>query len=221
MLDMRTVWADRAAQVKSNTALTPWLKRRACAPRLVNVVDQVVPHVPVRQCVLSLSIPPRPPLAPQPKLVAPVPHDGLAADGHRPLLGRVLRGLSALPKIAIKARGKQLHQVPLDNSGTMLRTHFLQIDGMGIRDRQFSGDDLYRQPDLCGAQPRVGSYRGRADRSGLVARRVSRLTIDVARCAPIKESVLRQHAKAGFKAGWTMSNPAYSPGWGARRENQT
>ena len=98
-----------------------------------NVVDQVVPHVPVRQRVLSLSIPPRPPLAPQPKLVAPVPHDGLAADGHRPLLGRVLRGLSALPKIAIKARGKQLHQVPLDNSGTMLRKHFLQLDGLGIR----------------------------------------------------------------------------------------
>ena len=37
----------------------------------------------------------------------------------------------------------QLHQVPLDNSGTMLRKHFLQIDGLGIRDRQFSGDDLY------------------------------------------------------------------------------
>ena len=25
----------------------------------------------------------------------------------------------------------------------MLRKHFLQIDGLGIRDRQFSGDDLY------------------------------------------------------------------------------
>ena len=93
-----------------------------------NVVDQVVPHVPVRQCVLSLSIPPRPPLTPQPKLLTPVPHDGLAVDGHRPLLGPVLRGWSALLEIAIEARGNQLHQVPLDNSGTMLRKHFLQLD---------------------------------------------------------------------------------------------
>ena len=108
-----------------------------------NVVDQVVPHVPVRQCVLSLSIPPRPPPAPQPKLLAPVPHNVLTVDGHRPLLGPVLRGWSALLEIAIEARGNQLHQVPLDNSGTMLRKHFLQIDGLGIRDRQFSGDDLY------------------------------------------------------------------------------
>jgi len=43
MLDMRTVWADREAQVKSNTALTPWLKRGACAPRLVSDVQRIGP----------------------------------------------------------------------------------------------------------------------------------------------------------------------------------
>jgi hypothetical protein len=107
-----------------------------------NVVDQVVPQMPVRHWVLSLSIPPRPPPAQQPKLLRPVPHDGLAVDGHRLLLGPVLRGWSALPAFAFEARGNQLHLVPVDNCGTMLRKHVLQIDGQGIRDRQFSGDDL-------------------------------------------------------------------------------
>ncbi|SIR08693.1 Protein of unknown function [Aromatoleum tolulyticum] len=72
--------------------------------------------------------------------------EGLAVDGHRLLLGLrgpVLRGWSALLEIAVEARGDHLHLVPLDDSGTLLRKHFLQLDGLGVRDLHFSGDDLY------------------------------------------------------------------------------
>ena len=72
--------------------------------------------------------------------------EGLAVDGHRLLLGLrgpVLRGWSALLEIAVEAGGDQLRLVPLDDSGTLLRKHFLQLDGLGIRDLHFSGDDLY------------------------------------------------------------------------------
>jgi hypothetical protein len=33
--------------------------------------------------------------------------------------------------------------VPLDESGALLRKHFMQLDGLGVRDLHFSGDDLY------------------------------------------------------------------------------
>ena len=72
--------------------------------------------------------------------------EGLAVDGRRLLLGLrgpVLRGWSALLEIAVEARGDQLRLVPLDDSGLMLRKHFLQLDGLGVRDLHFSGDDLY------------------------------------------------------------------------------
>jgi hypothetical protein len=72
--------------------------------------------------------------------------EGLAVDGHRLLLGLrgpVLRGWSALLEIAVEARGAQLQLVPLDDSGTLIRKHFLQLDGLGVRDLHFSGDDLY------------------------------------------------------------------------------
>ena len=72
--------------------------------------------------------------------------EGLAVDGRRLLLGLrgpVLRGWSALLEIAIEARGDQLRLAPLDDSGTLLRKHFLQLDGLGVRDLHFSGDDLY------------------------------------------------------------------------------
>ena len=54
--------------------------------------------------------------------------EGLAADGRRLLLGLrgpVLRGWSALLEIAVKARGDELRLVPLDDSGTLIRKHFL------------------------------------------------------------------------------------------------
>jgi len=72
--------------------------------------------------------------------------EGLAVDGRRLLLGLrgpVLRGWSGLIEIEVEARGDQLRLVPLDDSGILLRKHFLQLDGLGIRDLHFSGDDLY------------------------------------------------------------------------------
>ena len=72
--------------------------------------------------------------------------EGLAVDGRRLLLGLrgpVLRGWSALLEIAVEARGDQLRIAPLDESGALMRKHFLQLEGLGIRDLHFSGDDLY------------------------------------------------------------------------------
>ncbi len=73
--------------------------------------------------------------------------EGLAVlDGRRLLLGLrgpVLRGWSALLEIAVEARADHLQLAPLDDSGTLLRKHFLQLDGLGVRDLDFSGDDLY------------------------------------------------------------------------------
>ena len=72
--------------------------------------------------------------------------EGLAVDGQRLLLGLrgpVLRGWSAMLEIAVEARGDHLRLAPLDDSGLLLRKHFLQLEGMGIRDLHFSGDDLY------------------------------------------------------------------------------
>ena len=72
--------------------------------------------------------------------------EGLAVDGRRLLLGLrgpVLRGWSALLEIAVEVRGDQLHLAPLDDSGTLIRKHFLQLEGLGVRDLHFSGDDLY------------------------------------------------------------------------------
>lgn len=72
--------------------------------------------------------------------------EGLAVDGNRLLLGLrgpVLRGWSALLEIVVEARGDQLRLVPLDDHGTLIRKHFLQLDGLGVRDLHFRGDDLY------------------------------------------------------------------------------
>jgi hypothetical protein len=72
--------------------------------------------------------------------------EGLAVDGRRLLLGLrgpVLRGWSAILEVAIEARGDHLRLAPLDDSGTLIRKHFLQLDGLGVRDLHFSGDDLY------------------------------------------------------------------------------
>ena len=72
--------------------------------------------------------------------------EGLAVDGNRLLLGLrgpVLRGWSAVLEIAVDARGEHLRLAPLDERGTLIRKHFLQLDGLGVRDLHFSGDDLY------------------------------------------------------------------------------
>ncbi len=72
--------------------------------------------------------------------------EGLAVFGVLLLLGvrgPVLRGWSALLEIAVEVRGGQLRLRPLVGSGTLLRKHFLQLDGLGVRDLHFSGDDLF------------------------------------------------------------------------------
>lgn len=72
--------------------------------------------------------------------------EGLAVDGSRLLLGLrgpVLRGWSALLEIRIETGADDLQLVPLDDRGTLVRKHFLQLDGLGIRDLHFSGDDLH------------------------------------------------------------------------------
>lgn len=72
--------------------------------------------------------------------------EGLAVDGERLLLGLrgpVLRGWAGLLEVRIQTHGDHLRLLQLDDSGLLVRKHFLQLDGLGIRDLHFSGDDLY------------------------------------------------------------------------------
>ena len=72
--------------------------------------------------------------------------EGLAVNGRRLLLGLrgpVLRGWSALLEIEVEADGGHLRLVPLDTHGTLLRKHFLQLEGLGVRDLHWQGDDLF------------------------------------------------------------------------------
>ncbi len=72
--------------------------------------------------------------------------EGLAVNGQRLLLGLrgpVLRGWSAILEIAVEEHAGQLRLVALDDQGTLLRKHFLQLDGLGVRDLHFQGNDLY------------------------------------------------------------------------------
>ncbi|MGL4575765.1 MAG: DUF3616 domain-containing protein, partial [Burkholderiaceae bacterium] len=72
--------------------------------------------------------------------------EGLAVDGERLLLGLrgpVLRGWSGMLEIALEARSGVLRMKPLAAAGTLLRKHFLPLEGLGIRDLHFSGEDLY------------------------------------------------------------------------------
>jgi Protein of unknown function (DUF3616) len=72
--------------------------------------------------------------------------EGLAVDGRRMFLGLrgpVLRGWSAMLEIAVEERSGYLRMVPLDAGGTLIRKHFLQLDGLGIRDLHFCDNDLY------------------------------------------------------------------------------
>jgi len=72
--------------------------------------------------------------------------EGLAVVGSRLLLGLrgpVLRGWSALLEIEVETRADELRLVALDSSGTLIRKHFLQLDGLGVRDLHLCGDDLY------------------------------------------------------------------------------
>lgn len=65
------------------------------------------------------------------------------ADNAKRLAKVALDGRRLLLEIAVEGRGDQLRLAPLDDSGTPVRKHFLQLDGLGVRDLHFSGDDLY------------------------------------------------------------------------------
>jgi hypothetical protein len=74
--------------------------------------------------------------------------EGLAVFGNRLLLGLrgpVLRGWSAILEIAVDVSrsGEFLKLVPIGEKGELVRKHFIQLEGLGIRDLHFSGDDLY------------------------------------------------------------------------------
>jgi hypothetical protein len=73
--------------------------------------------------------------------------EGLAVVAGRRLLvglrGPVLRGWSALLELQVEPGDGELRLLPLDDSGRLVRKHFLQLDGLGVRDLHFSGDDLY------------------------------------------------------------------------------
>lgn len=72
--------------------------------------------------------------------------EGLVVNGNRLLLGLrgpVLRGWSVVLEIALNAKDEQLRLAPLDGAACLIRKHFLQLEGLGIRDMHFSGDDLF------------------------------------------------------------------------------
>jgi hypothetical protein len=72
--------------------------------------------------------------------------EGLAVFGDRLLLGLrgpVLRGWAGVLEIAVDAEDGELRLAPLDGSGAKLRKHFIDLDGLGVRDLHFDGDDLY------------------------------------------------------------------------------
>lgn len=101
--------------------------------------------------------------------------EGLAVDGKRLLLGLrgpVLRGWTALLEIEVEARGDHLRLVPLDDAGLLVRKHFLQLDGLGVRDLHFSGDDLYMLAGPTMAlDGEVRVYRWKGARTVLAANR--------------------------------------------------
>jgi hypothetical protein len=73
--------------------------------------------------------------------------EGLALLGPQRLLlglrGPVLRGWSCLLDIQLQARADHLRLAPLDANGTLLRKHFLPLEGLGVRDLSLHGDDLF------------------------------------------------------------------------------
>jgi Protein of unknown function (DUF3616) len=72
--------------------------------------------------------------------------EGLAVFGEHVLLGLrgpVLRGWSAVLECKPLAQGGYLRLAPLDETGLRVRKHFLDLQGLGVRDLHFSGDDLY------------------------------------------------------------------------------
>ena len=129
--------------------------------------------------------------------------EGLAVDGGRMFLGLrgpVLRGWSAMLEIAVdvseKKRGEPLRLMPLDDSGILLRKHFLQLDGLGIRDLHFSDDDLYilAGPTMA-LDGEIRVYKWAAAKSALAANR------DAVRFeSSLTESVVLPHGRGTNRA---------------------
>lgn len=73
--------------------------------------------------------------------------EGLALLDERRLLlglrGPVLRGWTALLEIAVECVGEELRLVPLDGSERLIRKHFIDLGGLGVRDLHLDGDALY------------------------------------------------------------------------------
>jgi hypothetical protein len=71
--------------------------------------------------------------------------EGLAVDGERLLLGLrgpVLRGWAGLLELRLQRKGDQLRLRPLHEGGALLHKHFLALDGLGVRDLLWQGEDL-------------------------------------------------------------------------------
>ena len=54
-----------------------------------------------------------------------------------------VHGYSVNETSATMSGGVRSTSLTLDDSGALLRKHFMQLDGLGVRDLHFSGDDLY------------------------------------------------------------------------------
>lgn len=72
--------------------------------------------------------------------------EGLAARGNRLFLGLrgpVLRGWACILELEVEDRGKgRLRLAKLGPGGERYRKHFLDLNGLGIRELAFDGDDL-------------------------------------------------------------------------------
>lgn len=92
--------------------------------------------------------------------------EGIAVHQNRLVLGLrgpVLRGWAMLLEIAIaEANPGELQLQPLDSTKQLYRKHFLELDGLGVRDLCFHGNDLLilsgSTMDLIGSQ-RVYRWR--------------------------------------------------------------
>lgn len=101
--------------------------------------------------------------------------EGLAVDGERVFLGLrgpVLRGWAGLLEIAVEEKGEWLRLSELPGREEKLHKHFLALDGLGVRDLHFDGDDLYI---LAGAtlvlDGAIRLYRWRGARQALANNR--------------------------------------------------
>jgi hypothetical protein len=71
--------------------------------------------------------------------------EGLAVSGDNVFLGLrgpVLRGWAVILKLRARTKGKSLRLSPLDRKKQLYIKHFVDLDGYGVRDLTFHGEDL-------------------------------------------------------------------------------